>query len=124
MGRARQRGYSLLEVLVATTLFALVASGLAAFGVQSLRRTAANRSSTGAVIAAQHELEDLRGLDYPDVVTRTYATTIGGHPYGIGTNVQTDVPASGMKQITVTVSWAEPLGPQSYVLRTILTTIH
>jgi len=29
-----------------------------------------------------------------------------------------------MKQITVTVSYTEPLGPESYVLRTILTQVH
>jgi prepilin-type N-terminal cleavage/methylation domain-containing protein len=122
--RASQRGMSLLEILVAMTLFALTASGLTAFSVHSLRRTSGNRTSTGAVIAAQHEVEDLRGLDYPAVVSRTYGTSVGGVPYGIATSVLPDTPASGMKQLTVTVNWSEPLGPQSYVLRTILTQIH
>ena len=122
--RRSQRGYSLLEVLVAITLFAITSSGLAAFLVQSLRRTAGNRASTGAVIAAQHEVEDLRSLDYPAIVSRSYATTITGKSYGVGTVVQNDTPASGMKQVTVTVSYTEPLGPESYVLRTILTQIH
>jgi prepilin-type N-terminal cleavage/methylation domain-containing protein len=122
--RRSQRGVSLLEILVAITLFALTSSGLAAFLVQSLRRTAGNRASTGAVIAAQHEVEDLRSLDYPAIVSRSYATTITGTAYGVGTVVQNDSPASGMKQVTVTVSYTEPLGPESYVLRTILTQIH
>ena len=122
--RRSQRGISLLEILVAITLFALTSSGLAAFLVQSLRRTAGNRASTGAVIAAQHEVEDLRSLDYPAIVSRSYATTITGKSYGVGTVVQNDTPASGMKQVTVTVSYTEPLGPESYVLRTILTQIH
>ena len=122
--RRSQRGYSLLEVLVAITLFAITSSGLAAFLVQSLRRTAGNRASTGAVIAAQHEVEDLRSLDYPAIVSRSYATTITGKSYGVGTVVQNDMLASGMKEITVTVSYTEPLGPESYVLRTILTQIH
>jgi len=122
--RRSQRGISLLEILVAITLFALTSSGLAAFLVQSLRRTAGNRASTGAVIAAQHEVEDLRSLDYPAIVSRSYATTITGKSYGVGTVVQNDAPASGMKQVTVTVSYTEPLGPESYVLRTILTQIH
>jgi len=122
--RRSQRGVSLLEILVAITLFALTSSGLAAFLVQSLRRTAGNRASTGAVIAAQHEVEDLRSLDYPAIVSRSYATTITGKSYGVGTVVQNDTPASGMKQVTVTVSYTEPLGAESYVLRTILTQIH
>jgi Tfp pilus assembly protein PilV len=122
--RSKERGTSLLEVLVAITLFALTSAGLAAFAVGSLRRTSGNRSSTGAVIAVQHELEDLRALDYVDVASRTYGITVGGHPYGIATTVANDAPAAGMKQVTVTVNWSEPLGPQSYVLRTILTQIH
>ena len=122
--RQSQRGISLLEILVAITLFAITASGLAAFLVQSLRRTAGNRASTGAVIAAQHEVEDLRSLDYPAIVSRSYATTITGTSYGVGTVIQNDTPASGMKQVTVTVSYTEPLGPESYVVRTILTQIH
>ena len=122
--RPSQRGFSLLEILVAISLFAITASGLAAFAMHSLRRTSANRSSTGAVIAAQHEIEDLRGLDYPAIASRSYATTISGHPYGVGTAVANNTPASGMKQVTVTVTWSEPLGPQSYVVRTILTQIH
>ena len=122
--RQSQRGISLLEILVAITLFAITSSGLAAFLVQTLRRTAGNRASTGAVIAAQHEVEDLRSLDYPAIVSRSYSTTITGKPYGVGTVVQNDTPASGMKQVTVTVSYTEPLGPESYVLRTILTQIH
>ena len=56
-------------------------------------------------------------------MSRSYATTITGKSYGVGTVVQNDSPASGMKQITVTVSYTEPLGPESYVLRTILTQI-
>ena len=122
--RRSQRGISLLEILVAITLFAITSSGLAAFLVQSLRRTAGNRASTGAVIAAQHEVEDLRSLDYPAIASRSYSTTITGKSYGVGTVVQNNTPASGMKQITVTVSYTEPLGPESYVLRTILTQIH
>ena len=122
--RRSQRGVSLLEILVAITLFALTSSGLAAFLVQSLRRTAGNRASTGAVIAAQHEVEDLRSLDYADIASRSYSTTISGKPYGVGTIVQNDSPASGMKAVTVTVAYTEPLGPESYVLRTILTQIH
>ena len=124
MTRRRQRGYSLLEILVAMTLFALTASGLAAITVQGLRRTAGNRGSTGAVIAAQHELEDLRSLEYVDVASRSYGMTIAGTPYGVGTAVSNDTPAAGMKQVSVTINWSEPLGPQSYVLRTILTQVH
>lgn len=106
------------------TLFALTASGLAAFAVHSLRRTSGNRNATGAVIAAQHEIEDLRGLDYAAVASRSYATTIANHAYGVATTVVPNAPAAGMKQVTVTVGWTEPIGTQSYVVGTILTQIH
>ena len=56
-------------------------------------------------------------------MSRSYSTTISGKPYGVGTIVQNNSPASGMKAVTVTVDYTEPLGSESYVLRTILTQI-
>jgi Tfp pilus assembly protein PilV len=121
--RAGQRGVSLVEVLVACTLFTLVSAGITSFAVQSMRRTSSNRASAGAVILGQQEIEDLRSLAYADIATRTYGTTLNGLNYSVATAVANNTPANGMKQIIVAVSWTGPWGLQTHVMRTILTQI-
>ena len=121
--RKKTRGFSLVEVLVAITLFSIVSAGTTSFAVSSMRRTAGNRASAGAVIAGQQEIEDLRGLDYASIGSRTYTTTVGNVSYSVATVVQNNTPAANMKQVTVTVSWSDPFGSDSHVLRTILTQI-
>jgi prepilin-type N-terminal cleavage/methylation domain-containing protein len=121
--RAGQRGFSLVEVLVAVTLFTLVSAGITSFAVSSMRRTSGNRASAGAVVAGQQELEDLRGLAYADIASRSYNTTIGNLSYSVATVVQNNTPAANMKQVMVSVSWTGPWGVQTHVLRTILTQI-
>jgi prepilin-type N-terminal cleavage/methylation domain-containing protein len=121
--RSGQRGFSLIEVLVACTLFSLVSAGITSFAVSSMRRTSGNRASAGAVVAGQQELEDLRALAYSDVASRTYNTTVGNLSYTVATVVQNNTPGANMKQLTVSVSWTGPWGVQTHVLRTILTQI-
>lgn len=121
--RANERGSSLVEVLAAMTLFALVASGVAAMATTSMRATANNRQSTSAQMLAQEELEQLRGLDYPDIASRDRTVTMTNETFQIHSDVINDDPANGMKRITVTVSWEGPLGSREYELETIFTAI-
>jgi prepilin-type N-terminal cleavage/methylation domain-containing protein len=122
--RARQRGFTMVEMLVAMVLFALVATGLSAFAVQSLRSTSDTRASGGAVLLAQAEVESLRGLAYDDIVPRSYPASLGGQDYDVATTVANNTPDAGMKEVTVTVDWTANLGPRDYVLRTILTAVN
>lgn len=121
--RRGERGISLLEALCAMTLFSLVASAMGTLAVSSIRSTSANRHATVGAMLAQREVEELRGFDYLAVASRSSSTTVGGQTYTIATNVQTNVPAAGMKSITATVAWTGPEGARSYVARTILTDI-
>ena len=121
--RANQRGTSLMEVLTAMTLFALVASGVAAMATNSMRATANNRQSTSAQMLAQEELEQLRGFDYADVATRDRSVDMTGETFDIHSDVIDNDPANGMKRITVTVSWTSPLGNREYEIETIFTSI-
>jgi Tfp pilus assembly protein PilV len=114
----------MVEMLVAMVLFALVATGLSAFAVQSLRSTADTRASGGAVLLAQAEVESLRALAYDDIATRSYPASVGGQAYHVATGVVANAPAAGMKEITVTVDWTAAMGPRNYVLRTILTAVN
>jgi len=123
MRRRGTRGTSLLEVLSAVSLFSLTASGVGALATSSLRNTIRNQHGTAAAMLVQQQLENLRGLDYADVLPGSTSTTVAGLSYTIATNVLTDSPAAGMKTITVTVTWMGPEGSHSYAVQTIYTSI-
>lgn len=123
MSRRRSRGASLLEVLAAMSLFGLVASGVAALSVGSLRHTTANKHGTAATVLAQEQLENLRSLDYPNILPTSSSANVNGQAYTVTTSVLNDAPTTGMKQITVTVTWTGPEGPKSYAIQTIFTAV-
>jgi prepilin-type N-terminal cleavage/methylation domain-containing protein len=130
------QGFSLIEVLFAMTLFALVGTAINVLAIGAMRQTEQNRDGTTAVMVAQQKIEDLRGLAYDDIRDRTSvvtptgrdgtsAVTPAGWPYTIDTWVLADTPAAGMKRITVTVSWPGLVAKdtQSYVVETIFTAV-
>lgn len=121
--RRTQAGISLLEVLVAMTLFSIVASGMAAMSTTSLRATADNRAATSAQMLAQDELERVRGLEYDDIDDAVRSASMGGELFGIDTVVTEDDPADGLKRVIVTVGWDGPLGARSYEIETIFTAL-
>ncbi len=125
MKRRRQHGVSLLEVLAAMALFALVASGIAALATQSMVRTGQNRHATAAALLAQREMERIRALPYASVGGAGGSTSavVQGQTYTISSVVQSDTPAANMSQITTTVSWTGPEGAKSYAVRTIFTSV-
>jgi Tfp pilus assembly protein PilV len=116
---------SLLEVLAAMALFALVASGVGALATQSMVRTGQNRHATAAALLAQRELERIRALPYASVAAAGGSTsaTIAGQSFTVSSVVQPDTPALNMSQITTTVSWTGPEGAKSYAVRTIFTSV-
>ena len=121
--RRRQRGVSLIEVLAAMTLFALVASAVGALATSALLNTTINRHYTMAAMLAQGELEDLRGLDYPAVGSRASVQTVEGQVYNIDTVVAANTPAANMSLVTVTVRWNGPEGTRNYAVDTIFTDV-
>jgi prepilin-type N-terminal cleavage/methylation domain-containing protein len=123
MRRRREEAFSLLEVLTAITLFALVAAGVSSLATGSMLRTTENRHYAAAALIAADRLEQLRGLEYDDIQPSSSSTTMGGQAFDIGVDVQPDTPAAGMKQITVTISWTAPEGAKVYEVETIYTDI-
>jgi prepilin-type N-terminal cleavage/methylation domain-containing protein len=121
--RRRSRGVSLIEVLVAVSLFALVGSAVGVLATSSMVHTIRNKHSTAATMLAQERLETLRGLPYADIVSSSGTSTVGGQLYTISTGVLSDNPAAGMKRITITVNWSGPEGVRNHAIETIFTSV-
>ncbi len=64
---ATDRGFSLLEVLVATTLLTVALSSLAQLLLFASRANAGARATTQAVVLAQDKMEQLRGMDISEL---------------------------------------------------------
>lgn len=119
--RRQVAGFSLLELLAAMTLFALVAAAMGALAGASMRATANNRHASAAAMFAQREIEELRYESYDAIVSRSRGATLDGMGYKIDTAVYPNAPDVGLKHIVVTVSWTAPGGSHSYVADTIFT---
>jgi len=121
--RRRERGFSLLEVLSAMTLFALVAAAVGTLSTASMLHTIQNRHASTAAQLAQQRLEDLRSLPLASIISGTSNSTVAGQAYTTITTVQSNTPASGMSRITVRVNWTGPEGARSYAVDTIYTSV-
>lgn len=122
-------GFSVIEALVASTVFATAMAAAAGMLTLSMKTTQASALDAHATAIAQEELENLRSLVYASIASRdTYTSAsphvFGGARYTMHTDVQADSPAANMKTITVTVSWTDHGAPRSYELRTIYTNIN
>jgi type II secretory pathway component PulJ len=114
---------SLLEVLAAISLFAIVASGTGALAAQSMLRTAQNRHASAATMLVQQELERVRGVLYANITNASATKVMGAQSYTLTTGVLDNTPAANMKQVTVRVDWTGPEGAKSYQVQTIYTDV-
>jgi prepilin-type N-terminal cleavage/methylation domain-containing protein len=122
----RKRGFSLLEVILAVMLFAIVFTGIAAawaFHEKSMRQY---RDKNTARLLAKTEME--RGLAFGfffvDNAARSHVVklrrTVDGRDstkdFTVTTEVSESIPGS-LKEITVTVDYLSPTSPGKLVLR-------
>jgi hypothetical protein len=73
-------------------------------------------------LAAQ-ELEELRGLEYDTIDSRTSQLQEGAVQYTVETTVVPDAPEPNMKEISVDIRWDEPDGAQHVQVHTIYTQV-
>jgi prepilin-type N-terminal cleavage/methylation domain-containing protein len=120
----RDGGFTLIETVVSLGLFGLAAATMYGLLVAQMRLEATNATTTQAISLAATELEYLRSLDYPNIpATHTTTTIIDGLTYTVRSTAVFDSPAPSMASITTTVSWTEPLGPDSYTVDAIYTDV-
>jgi len=124
MRRAQnQRGFTLIEIMVAVTLLSVGLLGMAGLTVGIMRSNSLSSQVTTATALAQAKMEDIKRVGYSGVAegksTDDY-NDISGYPlYKRVTDVDVESPDPGMKTVTITVSWDSDAS--SITVETILT---
>lgn len=138
----RQDGYSIVELLVAVTVFALVFAAVSIGIGRALELNRGNRNRSAAAYLAARELEEVRATAFSSVAlgqtTCVYTTSSCNlpSPYTVVQNVvwaspgntstSCDVPATSgaalaYKRVTVTVTWPDMGGVSPVTSQTLLT---
>jgi type II secretory pathway pseudopilin PulG len=142
-GRAgRQDGYSVVELLVALTVFALVFAAVSIGIGRALEVNRGNRNRSTAAYLAARQIEEVRAKTFSSVTlgrtTCVYTTTSCNlpSPYTVvqdvawaspgSTTTSCDVPTSSgaalaYKRVTVTVTWPDMNGIAPVTSQTLLT---
>jgi prepilin-type N-terminal cleavage/methylation domain-containing protein len=119
MPSGRQKGFTLIEVMVTLGLLAIVMMGLQSLLATSIRAAATASTMTTATTLAQQKIELLRNTPYSDVeltsgrsesvlfYTRSWVVAAG--------------PVTNTKNVTVSVAWSTPDGQRTVQLNTMLT---
>jgi type IV pilus assembly protein PilV len=105
----REDGFTLVEVLVATSIAAIGFLGLAATHVTSIRATALGRNVSIATSIAMEGIETMRRLPYDEIVTASPTSVTRDR---IVFARQATVAAAGTtsKKVTMGVSWTDQFG--------------
>ncbi|NVM21446.1 MAG: prepilin-type N-terminal cleavage/methylation domain-containing protein [Desulfobacterales bacterium] len=119
-----ERGFTLLEILIAMIILSIGFLGVAALTGGIMRGNSYSSAQTSGAILAQDKMEDIRRQGYSGTsatdatITEVY-NSISGYPsYKRETLIDVDNPIAGMKRVTVTVYWDSDA--HSIVLHTII----
>ncbi len=116
-------GFSLIETLVALSLFAMTAATMGQFLVVQIRHASNNHLQTKAYSLAAEQLEATRALRFNDMLASTRTVAFNGVQYTVATDVDDDTPSNGLKTIEVDVSWNDPTGPKNVSVSTVYTEV-
>ncbi len=116
------RGFSLLELLVAITVLAIGLLGIAGLQGTTIRRNVSAMRNTEATALIEDKIEEYRNIPYSSISEGLEEET------GLGTegvftritNIQNNIPVPGStKTITVQVSWSDP-NPHTFSFQTVV----
>lgn len=117
--QASQSGITLVEVLAAVSIFAIIAAGAAVGTVATIRGAATSRGVTAAAALIQDEIEQLRALDpaanpaelkpgeHSDANNPLTELGARGGIFRRSWTVTVDSPRRGLSEVVVTVAWTD-----------------
>jgi Tfp pilus assembly protein PilV len=120
-------GFSLIDVMIGMVVLAIALASSYHATILFSRTTATNRNLSAAVGLAEAKLEELRNAPFDEVITGADGSPITalGEANGVYTrswNVADNTPETGLKSVTVLVSWdqwGEP-EPHEYSLTAVV----
>lgn len=121
------QGFSLVDVMIGMAILMIAIASAYQASIQSSLITASNRSLSAAVALSEAKLEELRNAPFSEVIDGADASPIdalgaAGGNYSRSWSVADNTPETGMKTVTVTVSWnqwGEPQ-PRDYILTAVI----
>ena len=99
----REKGFTLVEVLIAITIFAYGILAVASMQIASMKGNTSARDLTEASTVGSDQLEKLMLSSYDTISDDSRTKDI----YGITWTVQDDTPQPDTKTVIVNVSWTE-----------------
>lgn len=124
--KARLRGISLIDTLVALAILAFAIISIAMLSSTTVENNRLSRRITGGLHLAQAKVEEFRNLDYASIVsgndgplTSAGATSGAGALYTRTWIVNADTPTIGIKRIAVNISWPDKSGAGSITVETL-----
>lgn len=110
---SNQRGFTLLELLIALVILAIGLLGLAGLHVTAIQGNVSGFKISTASAVAQQRIEELKALDPSSAILNegNYNdgnVTVQGVIYNRSYAIQDDTPVTGTSTITLTVTWVEP----------------
>ena len=120
-------GFTLLEILIAVSIFALGILAVASMQLTSIRGNAFGNEMTTATFLAQAQLERMKSVaDVSTLATGGDANPIDGNENsGVSAAIYNRSwtvaagPSADSRQVTVAVNWSTGLGNHNVTLRTI-----
>jgi prepilin-type N-terminal cleavage/methylation domain-containing protein len=113
--RKPPRGYSLIEIMVAMLLVALIATSLAAFNGYTARARQLSQQRAVALVAAQEAIDIIRSAPFDSVTAGTFTvvSTVGKIPLTLVTTIQ--VARYNLKLVNVAVKNTQGKTLQNFV---------
>ena len=116
MEKSNEKGFSLIEILIAITVFAIGILAVGKMQIAAIKGNSFANDLTKATTLAQDRMEKLIGLSYTDPLLGGANTTATDHNdpnnpvddrYNIFWNIVPDYPVINTKTIKVIVRWTD-----------------